>query len=80
MKIRTGKIARKFLAVADECEGHVWLESPWGDKINLKSELAQYVAIYKLLKDQSEILELFCQLPEDRARFMQFFKENPEVL
>ena len=80
MKIKTGKIVREFLAIADECEGHVWLESPWGDKINLKSELSQYVAIYKLLKDQSEVLELFCQLSEDRARFMKFFEEHPEVL
>lgn len=80
VNIKTGKNIKGFLAVADECKGHVWLESPWGDKINLKSEVSQYVAAYKLIKDKGGLLELYCQLSEDEARFLKFFRENPETL
>lgn len=80
MKIKTGKNTKAFLAVADSCEGHVWLESPWGDKFNLKSELSQYVAADKLIKDKGDMLELYCQLAVDEARFYKFFAEHPEVL
>lgn len=80
MKIKTGKNIKAFLAVADSCEGHVWLESPWGDKYNLKSELSQYVAAYKLIEEKGEYLELFCQLRRDEERFLKFFRDNPELL
>lgn len=80
MKIKTGKNIRAFLAVADSCEGHVWLESPWGDRYNLKSELSAYVAAYNLIKDHSGQLELFCQLADDEQRFYKFFEEHPEIL
>lgn len=80
MKIKTAKDVREFLAVADSCEGHVWLESPWGDKFNLKSELSQYVAAANLIKEKGDLLELFCQLREDEARFLKFFDQHPETL
>ncbi len=59
--------------------GSVWLESVNGDKFDLKSIFSQYIAIGELLKDRNDDLELFCQLPEDRALFYKFFKENPEA-
>lgn len=80
MKFNKGKAIEAFLRVADSCEGHVWLESPWGDRYNLKSELSQYLAKEKLIKDKGEVLELFCQLSEDEQKFYEFFKEYPEVL
>ena len=80
MKLKTGKNIKEFLAVADSCEGHVWLESPWGDKFNLKSELSQYVAAYKLIREKGDYLELFCQLKEDEERFLRLFRDNPELL
>jgi hypothetical protein len=80
LKIKTGKNVKAFLAVADSCEGHVWLESPWGDRYNLKSELSAYVAAYKLIKDYGEQLQLYCPLAEDEQKFYKFFKEHPEVL
>lgn len=80
MNIKTGKNIKAFLAVANECEGHVWLESPWGDKYNLKSELSQYVAAYKLIEEKGEYLELYCQLSADEERFLKFFREHPETL
>lgn len=80
MKIKTAKNVREFLDVANSCEGHVWLESPWGDKFNLKSELSQYVAAANLIKEKGELLELYCQLSVDEERFLKFFREHPETL
>lgn len=80
MNIKTAKNIKAFLKVADECEGHVWLESPWGDKINLRSEVSQYVAAYKLIEEKGEYLELYCQLSVDEERFLKFFREHPETL
>lgn len=80
MKIKTAKDIKEFLKVADSCEGNVWLESPWGDKFNLKSELSQYVAAASLIKDKGEFLELFCQLKSDEEKFLKFFWDNPEIL
>lgn len=80
MKIKTGKNIKAFLAVVDACEGHVWLESPWGDKYNLKSELSKHVAVYNLIKEHGDMLELFCQLSEDEQKFYKFFAEHPETL
>ena len=68
-----------FLATANACEGHVWLESIEGDRFNLKSSFSQYVALGALLSDNGENLELFCQLPEDRNKFIKFFHDNPGV-
>lgn len=80
MKIRTAKNIKEFLAVANSCTGHVWLESPWGDRFNLKSELSQYVAAAALIKEKGDYLELYCQLREDEEKFLKFFHENPDVL
>lgn len=80
MKIKTGKNIREFLEVVYSCEGHVWLESPWGDKYNLRSELSLYVAVYKLIRDYGEVLELYRQLSSDEQKFYKFFAEHPEVL
>lgn len=62
MKIKNAKNIKKFLAVANSCNGHVWLESPWGDRFNLKSELSQYVAAAALIEERGDQLELYCQL------------------
>lgn len=68
-----------FLKTAESCEGEVWLESPDGDKFVLKSVFSRYLAMSALLTDHGEDLELFCQLPEDRAKFYRFFQEHRDV-
>lgn len=80
MKIKTAKDVKEFLKVVDSCEGNVWLESPWGDRINLKSELSQYIAAVKLIEEKGEYLEPFCQLSSDEEKFFKFFWEHPEIL
>lgn len=80
MKIKTAKNIKEFFTIANGCIGDVWLESPWGDKYNLKSELCQYIAAYDMIQDKGEYLELFCQFREDEEKFYKYFEEHPEVL
>lgn len=68
-----------FMATINSCQGTVWLMSPMGDKFVLNSEFSKYVAMAALLTDKGEQLELFCQKPEDEARFFKYFKQYPEV-
>jgi hypothetical protein len=68
-----------FINVIDECNGHVWLESPDGDRFNLKSLFSRYIAIGTLISEHGDELELFCQLPEDEQKFYKFFEEHPGV-
>lgn len=68
-----------FMATIDDCQGEVWLASPMGDRFVLNSEFSKYVAMAALLTDKGEQLELFCQMPEDEAKFFKFFKQHPEV-
>jgi len=69
-----------FKSVVARTQGAVWLESPYGDKYNLKSALSQYVAIGKLISSHGDELELFCSDRADEGLFLKFFSENPQVL
>ena len=79
MKFTKAIEVNDFLRTAEECEGAVWLESIYGDKYVLKSVFSSYIAMSALLSSHGDELELFCQLPEDRARFYKFFKDHPGV-
>lgn len=68
-----------FLRTVDLCEGEVWITSPRGDKFVLKSVFSRYLAMAALLAERGDELELFCQLPEDRAKFYKYFNEHPDV-
>ena len=79
MKFTKAVEVNDFLRTVDECEGEVWLESVYGDKYVLKSVFSSYIAMAALLSTHGDELELFCQLPEDRAKFYKFFKDHPSV-
>ena len=49
MKIQNITDVEKFFSVIDQCKGTVELVSPEGDRINLKSKLAQYLSMACLL-------------------------------
>jgi hypothetical protein len=68
-----------FFHTVEECEGEVWLESPNGDRLSLKSLFSRYIAIRDLLSDYGDDLELFCQLSEDECKFYKYFYEHPGV-
>lgn len=68
-----------FLNAVNDCKAAVWLESPYGDKFNLKSKLSQYVALSALLGENGEELMLFCSLPEDESKLFGFFNTYPDA-
>lgn len=72
MKLKNIHDIAAFKKVLCSCKGDVWLESIYGDKFNLKSELSQYLALYELLRDENEKLELLASLPEDRLKLAEF--------
>ena len=78
LKIRNKKDVVLFLETVNKCEGDVFLTSNQGDKINLKSELSQYVAIAALLGEKGDELELFCTNSRDENRFFELFSSHSE--
>lgn len=79
MKIRNIHQLNDFLAAVNQCQGGVWLESPEGDKYNLKSQFSQYIALGALLTQHGANLELFCSHTQDEQLFFQFLAEHPDV-
>lgn len=69
-----------FIGALNECTGQVWLESPEGDRYNLRSSFNQYIAFGKLLEERGDWLELYCSNKDDERKFFQYFHEHPEVL
>lgn len=80
MKIGNLKELNEFLGAVEKCKRDVWLESPEGDRFNLKSTFSQYIAMGALLSERGDSLELFCASREDEGHLMKFFRDNPEVL
>lgn len=79
MKLNKITEITNFLATIDKCTGNVYLTSQYGDKINLKSKLSQYIAVAGLLNSDND-LELWCDNKEDESKFMGFFIENPDTV
>ena len=57
MKVQNIKDIDKFFKVIDSCNGKVELVTNEGDRLNLKSKLAQYVALVNAITD-GEIKEM----------------------
>lgn len=79
MKLHNLGEVNDFLATVDRCIGEVWLEDHEGSKLNLRSKLSQYVAIAALLGAHGDDLELFCEFPEDEAKFYVLLSDHPEM-
>ena len=69
-----------FTNAIHKCEGNVWLESKYGDKFNLKSDLSVYIALGKMLSEKFNDLELYCSNKEDERYFLKFFNKYPETI
>lgn len=80
MRLTNSKDILGFRLAISKCKGDVWMESPAGDKFNMKSVVSQYIALGALLKEEGETLELFCSDPQDEAHFYQFFNTHPNTL
>lgn len=80
MKLKNSKEIKAFEEAINKSRGEVWLETPNGDRLNLKSLYCKYIAIDKMLEDKGEDLELYCQFKEDEMNFFKFFNDYPDAL
>lgn len=77
MKIQNITDVDKFFKVIDECKGTVELVSPDGDRINLKSKLAQYVSIASIFANgYIRELDLVAHEKEDIERLIRFMYQG----
>lgn len=80
MRLRRDIEVDDFLKTIDQCCGEVYLVSTQGDKLNLKSTLSRYISMGRLLSEEGDSLELFCDKREDEQKFFSFFNTHPEVI
>ena len=74
MRLKNISEVQAFQEAINLCKGEVWLQSIYGDRFNLKSVLSGYIAIGRLLSEEGENLELFCQNRSDERHFYNFFQ------
>lgn len=77
MKVTNINDIDKFFKVVDSCEGRVELITSEGDRINLKSKLAQYVAFANIFSNGViQELELVAYNKEDVDKLVKFMFES----
>ena len=77
MKIQNISDVDKFFKVIDECKGTVELVSPEGDRINLKSKLAQYLTLANIFSDgYIKEMELVAYEESDVSRLIKFMYQG----
>lgn len=73
MKIQNITDVEKFFSVIDQCRGTVELVSPEGDRINLKSKLAQYLSMATIFSNgYIKELDLVAHEKEDIERLIKY--------
>lgn len=73
MRINGVKDVDGFMKLVDSCVGRVELVTAEGDRLNLKSKLAQYVSLEKIFQDESlKELEIIAAEPEDANKIISF--------
>jgi len=73
MRINGIKDVDAFVKVIDSCVGRVELVTGEGDRLNLKSKLAQYVSLDKIFADETfKELEIIAAEPEDVNKIISF--------
>lgn len=80
MKLFNIKNIDKFFEIIDSCTDKVELVSKDGDRINLKSKLAQYVAIAKIFSNDEIVkeLELIAYNQDDVLKLIRFMYDGNE--
>lgn len=77
MKVQNITDIEKFFEVIDSCSGKVELVTGEGDRLNLKSKLAQYVSLANIFSDGSiGELELLAYEPEDINKLVNFMMNS----
>ncbi len=64
---------KEFIAALDQCKGDVFLETPEGDVLNLKSKLCQIAGLANILNG-AVIAEasIRCTNPDDESMLFRF--------
>lgn len=76
MRIRGVKDVDAFVNVIGSCVGRVELVTEEGDRLNLKSKLAQYFSLEKILEDETfKELEIIAAEPEDVNKIISFLMD-----
>lgn len=75
MKLKNIKQLDQFRDAINRCRSDVFLKSPEGDVLNLKSSLSQYIALGQLLGEAGDTLELFTSCVEDEAVMLEFMMD-----
>lgn len=77
MKLANVSNVDALFKVIGECKGKIELVSPEGDRINLKSKLAQYFVLANSFSDgYIKELELVAYEEEDISRFIKFMYQG----
>lgn len=77
MKVQNITNIEKFFEMIDSCKGKVELVTGEGDRLNLRSKLAQYVSLANIFSDGSiGELELLAYEPEDINKIVNFMMNN----
>lgn len=71
----------KFIEAIDQCKGNVWLVTPEGDKLNLKSKFCQLLGIAKIVEGGMVTeAKIICDNPEDDSLLFRFNLYGDKIL
>ena len=71
----------KFIEAIDQCKGNVWLVTPEGDKLNLKSRFCQLLGIAKIVEGGMVTeAKIICDDPADDSLLFRFNLYGEKVL
>lgn len=78
MKVSKINDINKLFQVVDSCKGKVELVTGEGDRLNLKSNLCQYVSLATIFTSEADIpdLEIIAYEKEDIDKLFKFMVEN----
>jgi len=63
----------KFTELIDSCEGNVYMVTPDGDRLNLKSKLCQLIGFTRLIEGGTLAeAELVCDNPADESKLFRY--------
>ena len=65
-----------FNTAVSSCTGDVYMVTPEGDKLNLKSKLCQLIGFQRLLQTDRETAQLHCTNPDDEQFFSHLALSN----
>jgi hypothetical protein len=63
----------EFSEIINSCEGDVYMVTPDGDRLNLKSKLCQLIGFTRLIEGGTlAAAELVCENPADESKLFRF--------